>query len=231
MKKIEVWPVIHVVDRDLTLRNAGMAHRLGVAGVLMISMRGRDWEARRVACECKETFPGLKVGVNFLGLPSFDAYRMSQNQQLDATWSDRQDFYAGAVGRETQSTLRFICTTPHLFFAAVAFKGQPRDPLPGKSARLAASYGLIPTTSGPATGIPIDVEKLRDMRREMKPSDPLAIASGVTPENVEEILPYVTHILVSTGVSGPGDAFDAEKLSRLIERAYSFGKAVEPGYP
>lgn len=186
--------------------------------------------ARQAACDCKEAFPGLKVGANFLGLPSIDAYRMSQNQRLDATWSDRQDFYAGAAQREARGILRFAPST-YPFFAAVAFKGQARDPLPGKSARLAASYGVIPTTSGPATGVPIDVRKLRDMRREMEPSDPLAVASGVTPENVEEILPYVTHILVSTGVSGPGDTFDAEKLSRLIERARSFGKAVEPGYP
>jgi len=46
MRKVEVWPVIHVVEQGLTLRNAGLAHRLGAAGVLMISMRGRDWEAR-----------------------------------------------------------------------------------------------------------------------------------------------------------------------------------------
>lgn len=45
---------------------------------------------------------------------------------------------------------------------------------------------------------------------------PLAIASGVTPDNVSAFLPHVSHILVSTGVSASFHEFDPARLRALV---------------
>lgn len=131
-----------------------------------------------------------------------------------------------------------------LFFGSVAFKYQPFDPMPEFAARFATMGGMIPTTSGPGTGQPPDVAKLQSMRDELErlrvdqsgrpltfqlhslplptpPSTPLAIASGMTPENLADFLPHVTHFLVATGVSTDMHHFDGARLRRFVEIAHS----------
>ncbi len=51
---------------------------------------------------------------------------------------------------------------------------------------------------------------------------PLAIASGVTPENVSDYLDIADCFLVATGISRNFSELDAEKLRRLLDRVRSF---------
>lgn len=215
-----VWPVIHVTTPAIVLQNAHVAKALRCEGVMLISMRGKDDDTIAVARVVRRTIPDLKIGINMLRSPSAEALLISQREGFDATWSDRQDFYNGAIYRDALNIVRYM-RPDHLFFAAVAFKGQPDDPVPGLSAKLAVQNGVIPTTSGPATGAAIDVRKLRAIREELSHTAPLAVASGVTPDNIRWIAPYVTHVLVSTGISSAPaapDVFDPNKLDLLLIR-------------
>ena len=113
--------------------------------------------------------------------------------------------------------------TPRLadkpFFAACAFKGQVYDPDPGASAHELHNLGFIPTTSGPGTGRPPGEDHLQAIRTKYAIDLPLALASGVTPENVHIFKPYISHILVSTGISSGFYSFDEAKLAALMERS------------
>jgi predicted TIM-barrel enzyme len=51
---------------------------------------------------------------------------------------------------------------------------------------------------------------------------PLAIASGITPENIEKYLPYVDYFLVATGISKTFDEFDPEKRKLLAQKIHEF---------
>lgn len=166
----------------------------------------------------KAEVPNLKIGANYLQLSSPEALARSQQQNLDATWTDRQEFARGELSPHARDVMAIV-RPGHLFFAAVAFKGQPPDPFPADSARLAASVGMIPTTSGEATGVAPPVEKLQRIRFGLRLSDRLALASGATPENIKEMAPYLTHVLVSTGISGAPDEFEQSKLSALVANA------------
>jgi predicted TIM-barrel enzyme len=84
------------------------------------------------------------------------------------------------------------------------------------AARLAVNLGFIPTTSGHSTGVAADPSHVEAMRKLLEPGDPLAIASGITPENAELFLPFVSHVLVSTGVSSSFHEFDPAKLRALV---------------
>ena len=61
--------------------------------------------------------------------------------------------------------------------------------------------GVIVT--GPKTGIPCDPETARRARLAIGPGYPLGVASGVTPENVGQILPWVDFYLVASSLQDP----------------------------
>jgi len=72
--------------------------------------------------------------------------------------------------------------------------------------------GFIPTTSGSATGKAPQLAKIISMSQH----GVLAVASGMTPDNVSDYAPYLSHILVSTGISLDEYRIDPDKLKRLI---------------
>lgn len=106
-----------------------------------------------------------------------------------------------------------------LYFGGVAFKYQravaPEDW--GAAAVQAAAMGVhAVTTSGPATGEPASVEKVKAIRSALR-DHALALASGITPENVGDFLPYVDAYLVATGIERTFGEFDPARLRALAE--------------
>lgn len=102
-----------------------------------------------------------------------------------------------------------------LYFGGVAFKYQRPVLELEMAAMLAASYMDVITTSGPGTGLAAEVEKIRRMRAAIE-DKPLAIASGITPENVKDYLGIADCFLVATGISRDFVTLDPEKLKHLM---------------
>lgn len=217
---MKIYPVIHHRDLETSARNACNAHNLGCEGVFVISMDGHDTAALNTAKVIKGRFPAMKVGVNLLTLAPTEAVALSRAAGLDMTWSDNSGVSSEGC---TPATSRLAvdlrgASDHHKFFASVAFKYQAHEPNPGKAAQEADDRGFIATTSGPGTGQEADLEKLRIMRRALDIGD-LALASGVTPDNIASYKGLVTHVLVSTGISSDFHTFDPELLRRLMENA------------
>jgi predicted TIM-barrel enzyme len=81
----------------------------------------------------------------------------------------------------------------------------------------AAAQGVhVVTTSGPATGSPALVSKVQVMRAALG-DHALALASGITPENVRIYLPYVDAYLVASGIERSFGEFDPARLRALAE--------------
>lgn len=213
----EVWPVIHIIDRDRALRNAGIAWSCGCPGVFLISHFGDDDQVDAIAPHIREAFPGLQIGANYLNIKPLQAVQRSMQNFYQATWADDSGITSEGVGRSAL-LVREAIRRGHRYFASVAFKGQHsyNDPNPGQAACEAIALGFIPTTSGAGTGIAPQVEKLAGMRAQLETFDMLAVASGITPGNVIGFLPYVTHILVASGISSNFHDFDQDKLMRLM---------------
>ena len=108
-----------------------------------------------------------------------------------------------------------------LYFGGVAFKYCRRVEQLEAAARIAIRYMDVVTTSGPGTGKAAEPDKLRRMRQALG-SFPLALASGVTPENVTDYLPYVDCFLVATGISKSFTELDPAKLATLVERVRGY---------
>jgi len=213
----QVIPVIHYANDEQAIRNAGIAFGSGCAGVMLIHMEGRNDLLMPIAHHLKKHVPEKLVGINFLGMDVEEALAINIAAGLDMTWTDEQVTHTSLGPWPKAKRLRDMLgrAPDHLLFTGVAFKHQRHEPHPATAAREAAESGFIPTTSGPATGVAAEVDKIADLRRSLGPDLPLAIASGVTPANAHEFAPHLTHILVASGVSSSFHEFDVGRLCDL----------------
>lgn len=229
-----VTPVIHVQDLGQTLTNIGHAVRLGAPGIWLIN---HDFpvetflpilRAARAAC------PDVWLGVNFLAQPGDVAFPIlgrlaAEGCALDAYWADdacmdeRQPTQTKA---ESIAAIRAASGWQGLYFGGVCFKKQrPVDPaLNEHSARIARPFMDVVTTSGIATGEATDLTKIADFRRGLGTA-PLAIASGVTPDNAMDYAADVDCFLVATGINRKGDFYniDPARLGALLDLTRAYG--------
>ncbi|WP_321935477.1 hypothetical protein [Paraburkholderia sp. J8-2] len=211
-----IIPVIHFDSEAQAMRNAARAFDAGCDGVFLIHMEGLNDLLTPVALRMKSRWPEKLVGINYLGEDPAKALHANVANGLDMTWTDLQLTHSSNAPWTCAAMIHaaLLEAPSHRFFSGVAFKHQRPEPNPETAARMADKFGFVATTSGVATGAAAEVEKVARMREALGDA-PLAIASGITPENVHKYVPYVSHILVATGVSESFHEFDYEKLHRM----------------
>ena len=191
----KVIPVIHHLDAATSMAEAEAAFSCNADGVFLISHHGQCMDLLELARVIKARAPSKMVGVNLLSKSCETAYEMAVEFELDAVWADRVGVSSIGVTDAGWKLAERIKSSRHkpLVFGGVAFKYQPVDPYPAVAARMAADLGMVPTTSGVATGAPPTVEKITAMSTAT--SGVLAIASGMTCENVGDYASLLAYIL------------------------------------
>ena len=237
-----VLPVIHVRDAEQAGRNAAVAIEAGAQGVFLINHDFAHEELVPILGEVRARFPSLWLGVNFLAVTGRDAFPVlgrlqAEGIEIDACWADdaRIDERVPADG---QTEAREIAAAREasgwtgLYFGGTAFKKQrPVAPSDHETAaRTAAGWMDVVTTSGVATGRAADRAKIAAFRHGCGDA-PLALASGVTPDNAGDYAPDVDAMLVATGINRSGDFYeiDPERLRRLLAVTRAAG-AKREGY-
>lgn len=237
-----ILPVIHVLDLEQTVRNILIGTTEGVPGVFLINHDFPYPELLPIIKQVRQCFPALWFGVNFLGVTGREAFPVlgglyAQGVKVDAYWADdaRIDERAGEQKEADDiAGIRESSGWDGLYFGGTAFKKQREVEVVdyGLSAEIASRYMDSVTTSGVATGKPAALSKMETFRRGCG-DNPLAVASGVTPDNVGDYADMVDAILVATGINHPGDFYniDPARLQRLISSArrvsISSGKEIE----
>ena len=224
-----VLPVIHVRDAGQARRNAAIAIEAGAQGVFLIN-HDFDHEALLpILREVRARFPSLWLGVNFLAVTGRDAFPVlgqlqDDGVEIDAYWADDACIDEHAAPEDQAeaaaiATARDASAWQGLYFGGTAFKKQRRvDPRDyEKAAQAAAGWMNAVTTSGVATGKAAHREKIAAFRRGCRDA-PLALASGVTPENALDYAADVDAMLVATGINRSGDFYEIDpgKLRRLV---------------
>jgi hypothetical protein len=218
MSQKHVLPVIHYLDDALALENAAIAFEAGASGVFVIAMEGDDDPVIPAARLIKARWPEKLIGVNLLDSAPAQALEASLAAGLDATWTDRPGVSSDYVGAEAFRVSERLKSAPsHLFFGSVAFKYQALERHPDVAARRAKALGMIPTTSGTATGEAPTPGKT-DLMKAAIGETPLALASGITPANIGLFLPSTTYFLVATGISSDEHRLDPQLCSELMAR-------------
>lgn len=213
-----ILPVIHVSSQGQALRNAALARDAGADGVFLINHSGGWADLLAIHDVVSGALPGFWIGVNCLDLPPAGVFERI-SPRVGGVWSDnagiREDQHEqpeAAAVRAAQRRHAPEC----LYFGGVAFKYQRAVADLEAAARVARDWVDVPTTSGPGTGHAADVEKIRMLKAGLGGA-PLAIASGITPENVGQFLPHADVFLVATGISRTFDELDPGRLKSLVD--------------
>jgi hypothetical protein len=204
----QILAVIHSRPKD-ALENAVTAMNCGCDGVFFIS-HGDMTPAELLYLSDSGVF-SRPQGVNLLGFPVIDAMNMA-GSRASMVWSD---YTPSGREREVLEAERHDMSFNGLFFGGVAFKYQPQPLDLRQAAEEVRGFVDVLTTSGDGTGYAPEVEKLAVLAEGF--GNKIAVASGVTPENVVPMLPYLSHILVSTGISKDFYTIDPDKCKRLVD--------------
>lgn len=212
-----IIPVIHTINLDQVQYNINLCANVGITDVFLISHRIRDWKRASFEFETyfnwiRENYPTMKVGINYLQLATLEATIEANRIGFDYLWADRsyintQELDLAAKILESKKELKY--------FGCIAFKYQkPEDDLEW-ACRTATKFMDVVTTSGDATGHPPTIEKISTMKSYIGDTS-LAIASGVTSENINDYIPYVDYFLVASSITDSSELIIEDELKKLL---------------
>ena len=219
-------PVVHPIGRVEALAAIRTARAVGVKGVFLIDQGMHERELLSLVREVRERYPTLWIGLNLLTRRPADALTAALDAcgVIDGIWSDNAGIdevsdSTGHLRADEFVAVRRARSWSGLYFGGVAFKYQ-REVVEENLARAAvmsAPYMDVLCTSGPATGSPAAVSKVRELRIGLGDQHAMALASGITPENVQVYTPYVQAVLVGTGIEESLGVFDPGKIEALMK--------------
>jgi predicted TIM-barrel enzyme len=208
---------------EQALRNTRIAQEAGADGVFLINHGSSHQDLLEVYTQVTAQFPGFWIGLNCLDLRPEEVFHHIPTA-TDGVWVDNAMIREDCQGQPDAQAVRDI--QKHLgwegiYFGGVAFKYQREVRDLVAAARTATSFMDVVTTSGPGPGQAALPEKIRIMKEAIE-DHPLAIASGVTPENVHDYLPFTDCFLVATGISRSFEELDPARVRLLVDRVRSY---------
>ncbi len=224
---MKLYPVVHMQSSEHALELSQHAFDAGADGVFLIDhISPRVSDVLTSAYEHVRNSLGREafIGLNYLGLTPHDAYTylgvLQQHDVIDvlpnALWSDDATRGPNILTHRNYHGLDAV-----RFFGGVAFKytGSFTDD-PELAADVAARYRScvdVMTTSGPGTAMAASVEKVQAMKAAIGTQE-LALASGVSPDNVADYAPYIDSILAASSIEtrSYSGVFVDSKLRELV---------------
>jgi hypothetical protein len=217
-----VLPVIHVRDLKQAISNVEVARDAGADGVFLINHEISCKSLLDIYQMVAGKFPVFWIGINLLGMGPFRVFDTiyGKGLRIQGVWTDNARIDESPEEEyqdEPERINRYfpLDTWPGLYFGGVAFKYQRKVFDVWKAAKIAARFMDVVTTSGPATGEAPEIDKIRLMKQAIG-EKPLAIASGMTPQNVGEYL-EADCFLVSTGISIDFYTLSGTKTELLVK--------------
>lgn len=223
------FPVIHCIDPfeqqgiGHAICNTKIAIKNKADGVFLIGHAVNYSQMCHIYENVRKQFPDIWIGVNFLDVTvMFDDGALLTDLvkdclRLNGLWVDHLPIH------------RLLIDSIEVF-GGVAFKYINPD-IRGeelkKSCDQAGQLVDIITTSGTKTGSAPDVAKLEEIRKNIGNEKRLALASGVTLENVSLFLPTVSDFLVASSITervkdfGNHEYLVPEKVVALATKIHS----------
>ena len=213
--------VIHVQTESQVLRNVKIAHEEGADGVFLISHGAVSApDLLQFYRSVRRLYPSWWIGMNFLDCTALDALLIIP-EDASGLWVD--DAGIDEYVKDPRKSARLLwelrkqkVSWQGLYFGGVAFKYRQQVEDVAYVAELAVPYMDVITTSGDATGQPPTEEKIWAMREAIG-DHPLAIASGIMPENIGRYLGVADGFLVATGISKSFTELDPARVRELAQ--------------
>jgi hypothetical protein len=218
-KRYVVLPVIPVESRAQALRNTVIAHEQGCDGVFLINHDISYPKLLKIHHQVSEAFPDWWIGANCLDLSPRKVFA-EITHKVAGVWVDNAEIDERVEHQPVAEKIveaRARSGWLGLYFGGVAFKYQRHVNDVRMAARIAAKHMDVVTTSGPGTGQAADRDTLQTMKEALG-SFPLAIASGITSQNIGDYLDTADCFLVFTGISKSRSELDPELVKGLLDR-------------
>lgn len=226
MKKL--YPVVHVETLQQAQENAKVAYDAGADGVFLINHSISSETLFRIHKEVSDQYKDqnhFDIGINCLDLTPFELI-FQLDDSIPMIWVDNCLVDEDTVEQKEAAAVRQAidkCNWKGQYFGGTAFKYQKPVKNLELTTLLALKYVDVVTTSGPGTGKAASLEKIYRMRQELGTKS-LAIASGITVENVVDYLPFVDIFLVSTGISKDFLNLDPKLTTELASLIHLYRK-------
>jgi hypothetical protein len=178
----------------------------GIKKIFLINHHVDVEDLLKCACMVKVKYPELWVGVNMLGVLATEAIAKKLTG-IDGLWCDE------SLSREDIVNHRVF---KGLIFSGLAFKYQPQPEDLEKACKDIIRANVVATTSGIATGKAVDIEKIKLISKYIG-NNPIAIASGVSIDNVNDYIGLVDYLLVASSITSKGEMIFEDKLKELIK--------------
>ena len=236
-KFMKVFPVVHIQDTEQAREQTDIAFESGADGVYLISHSSGVSPAVLKAFEAvKKDHEDDYIGINLLaGRPdtSFNIISRALAHEAihtapDALWVDEathslEDIHAlldANILRQSSAELKGV-----RFLGGVAFKytrlytDNPRHA--ASAAHMLQDYMDVVTTSGQGTGYAPSPAKIAAIKEVI--DKPLAVASGVSLQNIGDYGNNIDEVLVASSVETVpySGIFDKSKLVEFIDTAKS----------
>ena len=216
--------VIHVTTDQHAFRNdIAIARSEGADGIMVIKdyeSDATDWHVEKAYRIARDEYPTWWIGINLLeSSTQVAAYQAPDG--ISGLWLDDSGIYAHVPSssemlKEVQASMRRLNPkNPPLLLASVAFKSGDSEAPADIVARMAEPYCDIVVTSGIATGLAPSAQKIKLMRSAMKPESRLAVASGTSVYNVEELMGAGASVFLANTHISEGGRISASKLAAL----------------
>ena len=205
MKKAEIIPVIHMINIEQVFANVETCVNNGIKKVFLINHVVSAQDVLSAAKDVKSEYPELWVGINLLGTPTTSVICLPN--VVDGIWCD------GTLTKEDANFRSF----KGMLFGGLAFKYQRQPSDLEEACKNAALTTDVATTSGPGTGKAATITKIETIR-EYLGTHPMAIASGVSADNVEKYMYLADYLLVASSITDKDEMIIEEKLIELINK-------------
>jgi len=228
----EIIPVLHMSNKDNLNHNISIIKSLNIKKIFIIN---HDYQTLD---EIKEEYNYIKskikniwIGINCLTSCETKIFTELSNERFfpDAVWIDNsaiQNSY-GTKNRDKiyESYLEYKEKGfQGRYFGGFAFKYQ-KQPLNLEKATIEATDFIdIITTSGNGTGVKADIEKIKTIYKNVNNKNDIAIASGITPDNIKDYIPFINYFLIATGISESFYRLSLEKTKQVINTLNQFKK-------
>ncbi len=203
----KIFPVIHLVDYDQVTKNIDTCLSLGVNQVFIINHLTNFNDLFFFANKARINYPELWVGVNVLDLTPRTV--LDLKLPYKGYWFDKTLTLEEIEGKTITGEI----------FSGLNFKYQKQfhDDDLIKAIKLIKQTSTIACTSGVGTGHEAPIKKIENLRNLLG-DFPLALASGVSADNIELYLPYVDYYLVASSITDKDEIINKDKLKKLIDK-------------
>jgi hypothetical protein len=204
--KTEIIPVIHMLNESQVFANIAICIECGIQKVFLINHMVSVSDLINCALKVKEQNPNLWVGINMLGQSPEISLGLGLGLKggIDGIWCDE------TITSKISSFRKF----EGMVFGGLAFKYQPQPYDYNIACKEAILNTDVATTSGNGTGQPANINKIKNIR-EFLVNHPMAIASGVSVDNIDNYKGIADYLLVASSITGDNEMIIKEKLIEL----------------